>query len=262
MRHLTQEALGQSGARAWRDDIRCGDARGLLVKPGCKRHPRWCGAIRCAAMQLVQEEHGLCHSLPPSRTILHRSAWISVETTRKSGYGRKNVRFSLFLLCPFTQQPPTIREPTIRRLALALVLLVAFGARGALDRRNSEACAASSVYLFTYVYVVAVNKDCPMLCTTDVYSIRTIGWRTHNRLGSMCGADRFRSITFGPDGATLDLSRMRPHRLHTKLTGVSPPYPQVAVNKSVSRRYRTLPPGMPAGLVRSDESEFSVAQCS
>lgn len=76
------------------------------------------------------------------------------------------------------------------------------------------------VYLFTYVYVVAVNKGRPNLCTTDVYAIGSKRCGTHNRLGRMCGPDWFRSITLG----RISRHSIYPESVHIDCTRISPAY--------------------------------------
>ena len=57
-----------------------------------------------------------------------------------------------------------------------------------LDSTADEACAVGWVYLFTYVYVVAVNKGATNLCTTAVYSCKSTSWRTHNSCAACVGS--------------------------------------------------------------------------
>ena len=47
------------------------------------------------------------------------------------------------------------------------------------------------VYLFTYVYVVAVNKGGPTLCKTSVYADGSTPCRMHNRMRTVCGEPGF-----------------------------------------------------------------------
>jgi hypothetical protein len=171
-----RRAVRESAARARHDGVRCGDAGRWLVGARLRVSPLFGPCIdRRAAMQLLQEEHGLCHSLPSTRTIPHRFALISVQTTRNSGWRRKNVRFPL-----------------------------AFGATGRLRARlhidgtarlstvqAAKRAAGVKVYLFTYVYVVAVNKGGPNLCKTSVYANGSTPWRMHNRMRTVCGDQGF-----------------------------------------------------------------------
>ncbi|PMS22688.1 hypothetical protein C0Z18_05110 [Trinickia dabaoshanensis] len=74
-----RRALRQSAARARHDAMGDGSASGPLALAGqALTAPVDAAHARCAAMQLVQEEHGLCHSLLTTPTIHRPFAFISV----------------------------------------------------------------------------------------------------------------------------------------------------------------------------------------
>ena len=127
---------------------------------------------RCAATQLVQEEHGLCHSLPSTHTIAHRFAFISVQTTSNFVSWRKNGRFPLAFRCSRWISGRRSRGPAVRR---------------AWTVQRARRAPWVRVYLFTYVYIVAVNKGASNLCKTPVNLSRSKRCRRHNPCAACVG---------------------------------------------------------------------------
>lgn len=148
-------------------------------------------------------------------------------------------------------------------VAMAVAVAVAVHWTGRAARRAQ----LGWVYLFTYVYVVAVNKGLADLCTTVVYIVESKRWRIHNRMRSVCGTRPFRSITFEGIRALDELSRLRPHRLHTNRTAHSPAYPQLAVDNSSAAcaDHRSVSIGAPPSSIRSmrlRQDDRSLPQCT
>jgi hypothetical protein len=91
-------------------------------------------------------------------------------------------------------------------------------ARDGWDRRTSTNAVSSwqvvvySVYIC--IHVVAVNKPCSILCITVVCRLKSNVCRTHNPLSSVFGRAGIPGTTFCRRGGALDLSRLRPHRVH------------------------------------------------
>lgn len=81
--------------------------------------------------------------------------------------------------------------------------------------------------VYSYVYVVAVNKCGPFLWITVVYPIRSVPYQTHNRAHSVCGCNQERWVTFGGFCAR----RSYPVYVHMRSTRVARAIRQVIHSK-------------------------------
>ena len=77
--------------------------------------------------------------------------------------------------------------------------------------------------VYSYVYVVAVNKCRPFLWISLVYRAESVRCRTHNQLHRMCGWGQEPGVTFCVFGAR----RSYPVYVHTPSTSVAPAFRRV-----------------------------------